>query len=368
MANKHILQKKGGISTQGKTVKLNEYLAERQRYYLIDVRTKAEFQNGSIPSSTNIPLFNEHERQEIGRVYCNDQRKARLLAMDIAVPKIPGFVRSVAEYHEGKPVLVLCWRGGLRSLAAASFLTLAGLVAYQLRGGYQNYRRALYHQLQEYSLEERLVLLTGKSGVGKTEILSLLAEQGFPVLDLEALAGHRGSFFGGVGNGARCQKNFDALLYDELTSLRGRSPIFVESESRRIGNICLPAFLFTAMKSAPSIQIVSSMERRVARILKQYTPTTGAARTDLYLALYHLKERLGLKAVEKHRRYLDTSRYGDFTRSILANYYDKCYALAKENSIAKVSSDDIGVGAEAIIRVATEYFGLDKVCQMAAPQ
>lgn len=333
-------------------LELEDFMAVKMKYCLIDVRTQSEFSQGSIPGSINIPFFNEIEREAIGKVYARNQVEAKYLAMDFAAPKIPHFVRCVDNLCQGKPVIVICWRGGMRSHAITQFLNLAGARASQLRGGYHNYRRNIYRQLIDYKLKSQLIVLAGKSGTGKTKILSLISKQGYPVLDLEDIAGHKGSNFGDVGKSIpQCQKNFDSLLLDKLKDLGDHSPIYLEGESRRIGKIILPEFLYKAMKEAPTIEIVGSLEARTDRILKDYTPNTSEDRISLYLALYRLKGRLPRSSYASLRMNLDREGYRQFVQSILTGYYDKRYGLNdKKRVFTTVNSDDIHQAVEKILR------------------
>lgn len=320
-------------------------------YCLVDVRTKTEFLEGSIPGSINIPLFDEEERARIGRVYSQNRRAAKFLAMDFAGPKIPKFVRSICRRCQGKPLLILCWRGGMRSHATVEFLNMVGLEAAQLRGGYHQYRKHIYQQLQVYKLESQVIVLKGRSGTGKTEILRLLGQQGYPVLDLEGLARHRGSSFGDwEDEKPQSQKNFDSLLLEKLQALRDSPYILLEGESRRIGNICLPKFLFTAMQKAPVFEIYGSLPRRTERILRDYAPRSCEARVNTYLALSRLEGILSKGLFTELKQCLDAEDYARFVELILVKHYDRLYEhkLPGKQVLARVNSDETDKAAAAI--------------------
>jgi len=326
-----------------KQMEVNDMLQKGQKYCLVDVRTKTEFIKGSIPCSINIPLFDEEERERIGRTYAKNRQAAKFLAMDFAGPKIPKFVRSICRHSQNMPLLIFCWRGGMRSHAAVEFLNMVGLEAAQLRGGYHQYRRHIYQQLQEYKLESKVIVLKGKSGTGKTEILRLLGQQGYPVLDLEGLARHRGSSFGDCeGERPQSQKNFDSYLLEKLKGLGDSPYILLEGESRRIGYICLPEFLFAAMRKAPVIEIVGSLEKRVARILRDYSPASRAARINAYIALFRLKSILSMGLFTKLKQCLDYEDYARFVELILVRHYDRLYEhkLPGEQVLGTVNSDE----------------------------
>lgn len=325
-----------------------------QDYCLIDVRTPTEYAQGSIPGSINIPLFDEKEQERIGRVYARNHKAAFFLAMDIASPKIPKFLRRINRHSQGKPLLVYCWRGGMRSHASVTLLGMVGIEAAQLRGGYHQYRKHIYQALRNYQLKPQVILLKGKSGTGKTEILRLLAQRGYPVLDLEGFARHRGSSFGSVpGENPRCQKDFDALLLGKLQELQHSPCILLEGESKRIGNICLPDFLFAAMKQAPVIEVTGSPAARRDRILAEYTPKTPRGRVEAYYSLYRLQGVLSRMRLAELRQHLDQQDYPAFVELILRQHYDRLYEhkLPGKEILASINSDDTEKAAVAIAAV-----------------
>lgn len=339
-------------------VEVEDALNHLEEYCLVDVRTPGEFQEGSIPGSINLPLFDENERKRIGLAYARNQRAAKFLALDIAAPKMALFVRRLARFSGGKPLLILCWRGGMRSQATVQFLTMAGLEGAQLRGGYHQYRRLVYRQLLDYELDCPVIVLKGMSGTGKTEILRRLAVKGYPALDLEGLAGHRGSSFGGGRGQPRSQKDFDSLLLTALRALGAPPCLIVEGESRRIGKICLPDFLFRAMVRAPVIEVGGSVEKRVTRILKDYGPRDCQERIETYLALYHLKGVLSARLFAQLKGLLDSECYSEFVALILTRHYDRLYEhrLPGKGVLARVNSDDCPAAVAAVENALTDFF------------
>lgn len=327
-----------------------EEVLDKPGYLLIDVRTLSEYDAGRIFGSINIPIFNEAERERIGLVYRKSPKAAKFLAMDLVSPKISSFVRKIYGQCQGKIPVILCWRGGMRSQAAVQLLNLAGAEALQLRGGYKHYRQLIYHELTEYTLPNQIIVLKGKSGTGKTDILTLLAQQGLPVLDLEGLANHRGSTFGGHELIPTTQKNFDAQLLSQLKRLNPNKYLLIEGESKRIGNVYLPDFLFTAMQSAPVIEVEGSLKRRVARIIRDYTPTNPEARVAIYRGLSRLRYRLSQSTLTELKLCLDREDYSGFAELILSSHYDKNYDhhLPGGKVLAAVNSDDIQKAAREI--------------------
>lgn len=322
-----------------------------QEYCLIDVRTATEYAQGSIPGSINIPLFDEEEQARLGRVYAENHKAATFLAMDVAGPKIPCFVRRICRHSQGKPLLIYCWRGGMRSHASVALLSMVGQEAAQLRGGYHQYRKHIFQQLRDYMLKPQVIILKGKSGTGKTETLRLLAERGYPVLDLEGLARHRGSSFGSVpGEVPQCQKNFDSLLLHKLKELQDSPYILLEGESKRIGNICLPDFLFSAMKQAPVIEVTGSLASRRERILAEYTPGNHKARLNAYMSLFRLQGVLSKALYRELKLCIDCQDYAAFVELILLCHYDRLYdhKLPGKQVLARINSDETEKAAASI--------------------
>jgi len=312
-------------------------------FLLIDVRTPAEYEEGRILGSVNIPLFDEAERERIGIVYKKSPKAARFLAMDIVSPKISRFVRKVYATCKDKTPVAVCWRGGMRSKAAVQLLGMAGIEGLQLHGGYRRYRQYIYQQLKDYNINNQVIILKGKSGTGKTDILNILAEQNYPVLDLEGLANHRGSTFGGHGLSPATQKNFDAQLLYELKKWEGHKFLLVEGESKRIGNVYLPDFLFDAMREAPVIEVEGSLPSRVERIVRDYTPSTLQGRLGMYRALSRLRHRLGKATLVELKDCLDREDYHRFVELVLVKHYDNIYdhQLPGIGVLATVNSDDV---------------------------
>lgn len=332
-------------------IEIEEMLSRAQDFAVFDVRTAVEYLEGAVPGSINIPLFNEAERARIGSVYLKNPLAAKYLAMDIVSPNISKFVRRINGCRQGKPPVILCWRGGMRSRVTVEFLHMVGIEALQLQGGYRRYRQYIHTLLTEYKLDSQVIVVKGKSGTGKTDILNDLAERGYPVLDLEGLAAHRGSTFGSYEQACpSTQKNFDASLLQELQRLRGSKLIMVEGESKRIGNIYVPDFLFTAMKEAPVIEVEGSLDARVERIVRDYAPKSHQARLNMYRALARLRHRLAKTALAEMKHCLDAENYNSFVRLILTRHYDNIYdhQLPGVEVLARVNSDNTKKAADEI--------------------
>ncbi|WP_407308558.1 tRNA 2-selenouridine(34) synthase MnmH [Desulfosporosinus sp. SB140] len=299
---------------------------------LVDVRSEGEFAEATIPGSVNLPLFNNQERAEVGTVYTQSSPSlARELGLSIVSPKLPDLLKEVEELSKKGPLVLFCWRGGMRSKSLAAVAELMGIPIYRLQGGYKAYRNQVVEYFQK-ELPFKVVVLRGNTGVGKTELLKKLRGEGYPAIDLENLANNRGSVFGAMGLGnPPSQKKFEGLLYEELDSLKEFPYIIVECESKRIGRVTLPATFFSAMQQGIQILHCDSLPNRVQRLIREYTAVPDA-REEIRLALEKLIKTLGRVKVQELKALLETNSLEEFTEQLLVEYYDKLYAYPNEPS------------------------------------
>ncbi len=307
----------------------------------IDVRSPSEYRSASIPGSLNIPLFDDEERAEVGTLYTQvGVQQAKERGLQIASAKLPAFVRQFQEI-EG-PKTVFCWRGGMRSRTTATVLDLMGIRAYRLNGGFRAYRRWVVERLENFEVTARVFVLSGHTGSGKTAILQQLQGEGYPVVDLEEMAGHRGSVFGGIGVQVRNQKSFDSLLLERLLQIQGSPYILIEAESKRIGRIEVPSFLMEAKERGVQLRIALPMEERVRQILADYRPEeNGEACMAAFLRIKeHLHQPI---AAEIHRR-MEAFEYADAVKMMLEAYYDPKYDYPAVKNLGGDSLFEIHAG------------------------
>lgn len=296
---------------------------------VIDVRSPCEYEAENIPGAVNIPLLSNDERAQVGTVYATQgEARARRLAVDLISPKIPAIIDEiVAHKSPGRTIVVHCWRGGLRSEAVVSFLSIVGIDTLRLTGGYKAWRRSVVASFDSDSFQFRTMLLDGLAGVGKTEILKHLKDRGVSTIDLEGLASHRGSIFGGLGLTAQpTQKNFEGRLWMELKQL-GSKLVFLEAEGKRIGRLRVPEFLVRRIASSPRVLVTGSMEVRCRRLVHDYC--RHLSHEDVLnnqAILAPLKERLGREYVKELSLLLARQDYMEFTRRLLIDYYDPLYS------------------------------------------
>ncbi|NLY39275.1 MAG: tRNA 2-selenouridine(34) synthase MnmH [Firmicutes bacterium] len=330
----------------------------------IDVRSPGEFNEASLPGAVNVPLLDDQERHEIGLLHRHSGEKAaRLAALDLVAPKLPRLVARVAAAAGDKKPLLFCWRGGLRSLCLFQAMQLAGIPALRLKGGYRAYRRHIHRRLQNYKLRSTLLVLHGLTGVGKTELIRELMARGYPALDLEGLARHRGSVFGAVGlPGKRSQKDFDTLLLHELERFNGAPYLIVEGEGRRIGNIHLPAFLVEAMEKGVHVIVTASLAERVKRIAGDYLPPvlTAPEIEQIREALCHLRRRLGAAKTGYLLEQLDAGCYVAVVETLCRDYYDRLYGDAKPGRYDFIATIDTADMKAAVAQTAALIDGLSR--------
>ena len=240
---------------------------------LIDARTEDEHALDHVPGAVNWPTLNNAERITIGTMYKQvnafeaKKRGAALSARNIAAH----IEREVLDKPRTWKPLVYCWRGGNRSGALATILGAIGFQVTLIEGGYKAWRAALVDDLPAQAERLSYRVVCGPTGSGKTRLLQALAAQGAQVLDLEALANHRSSVLGHIpGVEQPSQKRFDSLIWEALRGFDASRPVFVESESKKVGNVRVPDALINAMRESPCIDLVLSDEERVALLLEDY--------------------------------------------------------------------------------------------------
>jgi tRNA 2-selenouridine synthase len=306
-----------------------EELEKLENPVLIDVRSEGEYKEATIPSAINIPIFNNEERHRVGTTYTQKSPSfAREEGLEIVGPKLPSLVKQATELGKGKSLVLFCWRGGMRSKSLATVMDLMGVPVYRLQGGYKAYRR-LVNDYFDSEFLFKVIVLRGNTGVGKTELLKRLREDGYPAIDLEKLANNRGSVFGSLGLGpAPTQKAFEGLLYEELKSLAEFPYIIVECESKRIGRVALPSKFFDAMQSGVQVLLYDSIQNRIKRLVQEYTSVPNAI-VEIKIALGRLTKNLGHKKIEEYNALLDQEDLAGFTEKML-EYYDALYAYPNQ--------------------------------------
>ncbi len=334
------------------TVELDKALELRNKgALLVDVRTPAEFAEATIPGAINVPIFSDEERVQVGTLYKQKGKgTARMLGVELVSPKIPALLKQVeaAQREHTGPVIVFCWRGGMRSLAMTSFLNLAGIHARQLIGGHKAFRSHVCAYFESAQWPP-IYVLRGLTGVGKTEVLHRLEEQDFPVVDLEGLANHRGSAFGALGLEPQPrQKMFEALLWDRLDQLDSADYLVTEGESLHIGRLLVPKRFHQAMQVQTSLWLKASLEFRTRIILDDY-PALDQLREQFEKPICALKERLGNKVVNHLLELLHAGKWEELVRDLMVHYYDPLYLHTYPEQRIEVELEPFDSGVQRVV-------------------
>ena len=294
-------------------------------HLIVDVRTPLEYEEDHIPGALNIPLLNNEQRVEIGTLHKqNGPHAARKRGLELTARHFPEIVREIDAASAGRPILVYCWRGGLRSKTVTSILDLTGYNALQLQGGYKSYRNHIVSFFETFEPPGPLVIMHGLTGVGKTDFILGLQGENFYVVDLEGLACHRGSAFGELGlSQTLSQKHFESLLWDALRKAPRGKPVILEGESKRIGRIALPGNLYEVMGEGIKVWCEASLETRVKRLIQEYGKSEYCE--GMAAALLRIKKKLGGAKYCEISEYLEKWQLEPFMAELLLSYYDKVY-------------------------------------------
>ena len=294
---------------------------------IVDARSPAEFADDHLPEAINAPVLDDAERALVGTIYRQRSPfEARRIGAAIVSRNIGALIDGAfaAQPREWRP-LVYCWRGGNRSGALATVLARVGWRTSVLAGGYQAFRRRVIADLDRWPATLRLHVLAGRTGTGKSLILQRLAAEGAQVLDLEAIARHRGSVLGPLPDSPQpSQKAFETGLWNALRRFDPLRPVFVESESRRVGRCHVPDALIAAMRNAPCTLVEAPMPVRARLLLREYRHFTDD-RANLFERLDRLLALHGHRQVDAWKTMADAGDWLAFVESLLAVHYDPAY-------------------------------------------
>lgn len=310
---------------------------------VIDVRSPAEYGKGHWPGAINLPLFNDEERAEVGTAYKQrGRRNAVQLGLSITGPKLSALATELETRGADAPLRIYCWRGGMRSASIAWLARLLDLEPILLDGGYKAYRRWV---LSQFERSWPLRLLGGRTGTGKTDLLSALEQRGVAVVDLEGLANHRGSSFGGLGRPPQpSTEHYENVLAERLDhlNLSNATSIWMEAESVQVGCCRIPAALFRQMKAAPVLEIQRGLDERVAQLVAVYgvqEPQALAAATE------RISRRLGPQRTAQALDAIARNDWACACRAML-DYYDRCYDHELSRTPSRQSLDIGGLTAD----------------------
>jgi tRNA 2-selenouridine synthase len=334
-----------------------EELQHNNNSVIIDIRSPIEFKDGSIPGAINIPLFTDEERQEIGTIFKQEgQEAAKWRAMERVSPKIPALLQEIkAKRSNGQELIIHCWRGGMRSKAVVTFLEFAGIYAMRLVGGYKAFRQYILAKMPEM-YPQKAVVLHGLTGVGKTEVLKILKTQGYPTIDLEEMAGHRGSIFGTIGlEDGHNQKTFDSLLFKGLKEIQGADYYVIEAESKRIGKAVQPEELMDKKMQGLHIHIHTPFEERVKHLINEYVIPYEQEpwyQDKIASGIDKILKRIKNEEMKKQLiSTLEEKNYQEMIRILLDEYYDPRYDHKRQEydgEFIEVFADDFHDAARKV--------------------
>ncbi len=316
----------------------------------VDVRTSKEFADGTIPSAINLPLFSNNDRAVIGTLYKNMGKKIAIdKGYEIIASEFDAFQKRFSILEKDKPIVVMCQRGGMRSRSVTAFLKSGGYNVKQLKNGYKAYRNYTLNELSNITPKYPLIVIHGRTGVGKTLLLNKLTNS----LDLEGIAQHRSSLFGAIGKIPIGQKAFEAHLLHNWNCFDLNTPIFIEGESRKVGPVFIPDRLSTLMKNGILIYIEADIEKRVERTIADYQPEIESCAIKIKEVIKSLKGPLSSESISKLLSFMDKKQYGDVVRFLYENYYDPRYdhAMLNYSYFKKINADNMESALEELNKI-----------------
>jgi tRNA 2-selenouridine synthase len=325
---------------------------------IIDVRSPSEFAEDHIPGAINCPVLDDQQRILVGTMYKQvnafEAKKvgAALVAKNIALHIEQHFLDKPREW---KP-LIYCWRGGNRSGSMAHILAKIGWPVVQLDGGYKSYRQHVNASLPEIAPKIRWQVVCGTTGSGKSRLLQTLAQLGAQVLDLEQLAAHRGSVLGHLPSQPQpSQKMFESSIWEVLSKADLTQTVYVESESKKVGNLRVPESIIDSMRAAPCIDLEMSLELRVALLMEDYahfvrSPDHLNRQLDCLVSLH------GKDKIQEWKQLASQGQMPDLVTQLLAQHYDPAYLRSIDKNFTQMPHArkliQAGISPESFISTA----------------
>jgi tRNA 2-selenouridine synthase len=307
---------------------------------IIDARSEAEYALDHLPGAINWPSLNNQERIEVGTLYkqVNAFEASKLGAAMVARNVARHIENHVMKLPKTWQPLIYCWRGGKRSGSLALVLSQIGFKVQLIEGGYKAFRHALLETMPLRVAPLSWRVICGPTGSGKTRLIQHIREAGGQVLDLEALANHRSSVLGLIpGQEQPTQKHFDTLIWHALGNFDASQPVFVEAESKKVGNVSVPESLITAMRSSPCVNIDLSLDERVELLLEDY----GFFKTEpefFCQRLQALKELRGRELVDQWCDWIRSGQMHRVVSDLLQVHYDPSYHSSLQRNFKQSAS------------------------------
>ncbi|MGE5639946.1 MAG: tRNA 2-selenouridine(34) synthase MnmH [Clostridia bacterium] len=303
---------------------------------VIDARTPSEFAEDHIPGAVSAPVLDDAQRAEVGTLYKQvSPFEAKKIGGALVARNVSRHIEEqFGKYPKDWKPLVYCWRGGKRSGAMAHILREVGWEAATLEGGYRAYRRYVVNELNVRPRHLDFRVIHGPTGSGKSRLLQALARAGAQVLDLEELAAHRGSVLGTLpGRPQPAQKMFESLVFAQLQGFDPARPVFVEGESKKIGQLHVPDALIERMRASECVRLETSLETRVALLLDEYRHFV-ADRASLEAQLDCLVALHGHERIAEWKGLAARGEWKEFVRRLLVEHYDPAYRRSSLRNFA----------------------------------
>ena len=306
---------------------------------IIDARSEGEFDEDRLPGAVNWPTLNNEERIRVGTTYKQvNAFEAKKMGAAIAARNISHHIeREVMNKPKDWKPLTYCWRGGKRSGSLSLVLDQIGFRVTLVEGGYKAFRAALVQDIPRLAVQFDWRVICGTTGSGKTRLLQAVAAAGGQVLDLEALASHRSSVLGAIpGVPQPTQKRFDTLIWDRLRHFDASQPVFVESESKKVGNVAVPTALIEAMRAGTCLNLVLSDEERVKLLMEDYDFFVKD-REFFCERLDALKEIRGKVVVDGWKASVRSGNIEAVVQDLLTGHYDPVYVQSMQRNFLRFS-------------------------------
>ena len=326
---------------------------------IIDARTEAEFAEDHLPGANNWPTLTDEERISVGTLYKQiNQFEAKKRGAAMAARNIASHIdRDVIDKPKDWKPLAYCWRGGKRSGSLSLVLDQIGFKTTLIEGGYKAFRAAVVADIPAQAARLHFRVVCGTTGSGKTRLLHALATQGAQVLDLEGLANHRSSVLGALPGVAQpTQKHFDTLIWDTLRRLDTDRPVYVESESKKVGNVAIPTSLVERMRASPCINLNLPEDERIALLLEDYD--FFVQNTAFFChRLDALVEVRGKVVVDNWKALVSQGNMRAVVAELLSLHYDPGYLQSIERNFEQYSRAlqlDLADRSQACLRSAAQ--------------
>lgn len=327
---------------------------------VIDARSEDEHALDHLPAALNWPTLNNQERILVGTLYKQQGAfEAKKIGASLAAANISRHIQeNVLQLPITWKPLLYCWRGGKRSGSLALILDQIGFKVSLIEGGYKAFRAELVKNIAELAVKIQFKVVCGLTGSGKTRLLHELARQGHQVLDLEALARHRSSVLGLMpGDHQPSQKAFDTAIWDVLRQLDLSRPVFVESESKKVGNVAIPEALMEAIRQSPCVILELGLEHRIELLMQDYAHFSQDSNSFI-TRLNTLTQSIGKKQIESWSELVQQAQTPQVVKELLQLHYDPIYVSSSQRNFLQYKNANTyrleGLEASELARVAGE--------------